>query len=346
MKKGFSKFSILVFWALICLLNCFAAELFAGEYEAVFNLSQPIMTTLDNGNTLVEMDGTWQKDAVIGAPILPVKTSKIFVPADEKVVSINVEASGAVTLQGSYVIQHGTKFYPMSYTGPIDLDLPDPLIYSMDSYYPEEVYEQKSSQYFHGVQIVPVDIFPVMYNPGKNQVMYYSSIKVSLATETISTPAGVMPYKDIPQENRQILDSIDNKEDFLLTNPSGIESHSGTDGQTLLPQAHLLENQSSGDLPKKVDVYDYVVITTAAMETAFQSLIDHRASAAGGSFSTHMENIEYIKTNYSGVDDAEKMRNFIIDMYVIIIKPNMSFWEGTVTVLQNPRPYRPEDVTP
>ena len=51
------------------------------------------------------------------------------------------------------------------------------------------------------------------------------------------------------------------------------------------------------------------------MEAAFQALTDHRESAAGGNFSTYIETIENIRSNYSGVDDAERMRNFIIDMY-------------------------------
>ena len=59
----------------------------------------------------------------------------------------------------------------------------------------------------------------------------------------------------------------------------------------------------------------YVVITTAELSPAFETLTSHRASSAGGGYTTYIEYIDEIAATYSGVDLAEKMRNFIRDMY-------------------------------
>lgn len=60
---------------------------------------------------------------------------------------------------------------------------------------------------------------------------------------------------------------------------------------------------------------EYVVITTPALSAAFQTLTNYRETTEGGGLTTHIETIDYIESNYSGRDSAEKVRNFIIDQY-------------------------------
>lgn len=112
-----------------------------------------------------------------------------------------------------------------------------------------------------------------------------------------------MPFRDLPADRKQILRTIDNKKDFLLKHPA-------PQGQASLS----IEVSSAGTVVPAA-ARDYVVITTSAMMSAFGSLTTHRQSAAGGNFTTYIKDIATILTNYSGVDDAEKIRNFIIDMY-------------------------------
>ncbi len=58
-----------------------------------------------------------------------------------------------------------------------------------------------------------------------------------------------------------------------------------------------------------------MVITTEDLAPAFEILTNHRASSEGGGYTTHIEYIDHIDAAYPGVDLAEKMRNFIRDMY-------------------------------
>lgn len=57
------------------------------------------------------------------------------------------------------------------------------------------------------------------------------------------------------------------------------------------------------------------MITTAELADTFTILTNHRSSATGGGFTTHIEDIATIESSYTGVDLAEKVRNFIRDMY-------------------------------
>jgi len=284
-------------------LAIFPSTLFAGEYSQTYKFEQPTITTLSNGLQIVELKHAFQNDAAIGAPLLPVRTVKIFVPIEEKAISISVKPGILKAIDGTYTIQHATRPYPTSYTGPIKLDKPDAAIYSSDADYPSVVHIERGSQYLCGTQIVLVDLSPIAYNPVRGQLKYYEQIEVKVLTEWQGRPAGVMPSRNRPEDRKQILRTIDNKDDFLLQMPA-------VQGQK---SKNIEESSALQDNP--LALRDYVVITTAGMVAAFQALTNHRQSAAGGSFTTYIETISNIKNNYSGVDDAEKMRNFIKDMY-------------------------------
>ncbi len=55
----------------------------------------------------------------------------------------------------------------------------------------------------------------------------------------------------------------------------------------------------------------YLVITTSDMAEAFTTLTNYRETEKGGSYTTHIETMEFIEANYEGADRAEKVRNYI-----------------------------------
>ena len=61
-------------------------------------------------------------------------------------------------------------------------------------------------------------------------------------------------------------------------------------------------------------LYDYVIITNEALETTFQTLADHKT---GRGVRATIKTVEDIYSEYSGVDDPDKIRNFIIDAYQV-----------------------------
>ena len=249
------------------------------------------------------MNGTHQKDDIFGAPILPVKTSKIFIPADEKVVSTEIRYGTLKTIEGSYIIQHVTTPQPATEKEYVTVEKPASDIYETNALYPSVIYKSRKPQFLNGVKVALVDLMPVLYNPVEGQLKYYKELEVRIITEKENRPDWVMPYRNFNRDREKILNIIDNKDDFLR-----LDQVSEND-----MTARFL---SASEKPSAAtDTRQYVVITTAELSPAFETLTAFRASSAGGGYTTYIEYIDEIAAIYSGIDLAEKMRNFIIDMY-------------------------------
>lgn len=292
---------------IILMLFCFTlftSRLFAEEYRHIYKFEEPQILSLPNGRQVLEIPGTRQKDDIVGAPILPVRTAKIFIPANEKVVSTEIGYGPLKTIEGSFVVQYATPPHPTAFKGPVTVDQPDPDIYDSDAVYPPAVYKIRKSQFLRGVQIVFIDLMPVLYHPAEGRLQYYGELDVKVITEKQQRPDDVMPFRNAFKDRKKILSTIDNGDDFLRRYPAS---------QPLRPTgvSPITEGSSSTQGSRQ-----YVVITTAAMAPAFQALTTYRASAAGGGYTTYIETIDTIDAVYSGIDLAEKMRNFIRDMYI------------------------------
>jgi hypothetical protein len=278
-------------------------NLFAGEYIHIYRFEAPKVVTLPNGRQLLKMKDMWQQDDSVGAPILPVKTAKIFIPATEKIVSLVVVCGKLKTIEGSYLIQHATTPYPVSHKGPVTIDKPDPNIYETHASYPSTVHRARKPQFLSGVKIALVDLHPVRYSPVEAQLKYYEKMKVMIRTEKQKRPDGVMPFRNLPKDREKILRTIENKDDFLKLHPNTRPSETAN-AESLSEEPSPVEGSR-----------EYVVITTADLLGAFQTLTTYRASAQGGGYTTYIEDIANINNNYSGDDLAERIRNFIREMY-------------------------------
>jgi hypothetical protein len=249
------------------------------------------------------MNGTHQKDDMVGHPILPVKTSKIFIPPDESVVSTEIRYGTLQAIEGSYIIQHVTTPQPGSEKEHDTADTPASDIYETNALYPFVIYKSRRPQFLNGVKVALVDVMPVLYNPVEGQLKYYKELEVRITTEKENRPDRVMPYRDTYEDREKILNIIDNKDDFLRL-------HQVSENEITAKFLSASEKPSSAAGARR-----YVVITTAELSPAFETLTAYRASFEGGGYTTYIEHIDEIDAIYSGVDLAEKMRNFIREMY-------------------------------
>ncbi len=290
---------IIVVWLFAFL---FAANLSAAEYNYAFNFEKPTITELYDGRQLVELAGARQKDDVVGAPILPVKKVKLFIPANENVVSIDIDFGTLKSIEGSYQIQHVTTPYPLSFQGQVSVDKPAASIYETNGFYPSTVYKSMGLQFLYGVKILLVDLMPVLYNPADGHLKYYRSLHVKVITVERQRMDQEMPFTYSIENRKKILRIIENHDDFLSHHP---ETERDGSKRALL----MAEGLSSEDTRQ------YVIITTRDLAPAFQILANHRAAPEGGGYTTHIEYIDDIDVRYAGIDLAEKMRNFIREMY-------------------------------
>lgn len=277
----------------------FVSHVSAARYSFTYTFEAPEVITLSNGRQILKMKGTRQKDDSVGHPILPVKTSKIFIPPDETVVSTNVQYGKLNTIEGSYNIQYVTAPQPTSVEDAVGVVKPASEIYEKNELYPSHIYTLRKPQFLNGVKVVLIDLVPVLYNPVEGQLKYYNELAVTITTEKETQPDRVMPFRNSSVDREKILNIIDNPDDFI-TFYKGIDNGILTAAEK--PSAAASTRQ-------------YVVITTADLKPAFETLTDYRASSEGGGYTTYIENIDDIAATYSGTDLAEKMRNFIKDMY-------------------------------
>jgi len=280
-----------------------APSLLAAQYSHTYQFEAPIIITLSNGQQILKMNGTHQKDDIVGHPMLPVKTSKIFIPADEKVVSTEIRYGTLKEIEGSYILKHVTHPQPAFEKEYDTVEKPASDIYEKNALYPSVIYKNRKPQFLNGVKVSLIDLMPVLYNPVEGRLKYYEELEVRITTEKENRPDWVMPYRNSYDDREKILNIIDNKDDFL-------KLYQVSENEMTAKFLSASEEPSAATGSRQ-----YVVITTPELSAAFEKLTAYRASSEGGSYTTYIEYIDEIASIYSGVDLAEKMRNFIKDMY-------------------------------
>jgi len=264
-----------------------ALPVFAASYSRTYPIDKPEVRTLPDGTAVVEIDGAMQDTSVVGAPIVPMLTSRLYVPAGEAVDRVEVSFGPLRTLPGTYVLAHGTTPRPTSDPSPPPPEMADSAIYSSDTPYPRTTWRQGSEQTLHGYRIVLTDLYPVRYLPASGIVQYAESVTVTIyASPSKTLDHGRLAPRTGSQDKRSVMDLIDN-------------------GETL-----EAEGEKTSAAPTATD-RQYLLITTAALQSAFTPLLAHRASSAGGGFTTHSTTVETIAASQTGRDLAEKIRNYI-----------------------------------
>ena len=155
-----------------------------------------------------------------------------------------------------------------------------------------------------GVKIGIVNLHPVAYFPKLDRIEYSREMEV---TVTFTTSAAL---------DLKSLRFRATHHDMLklgVENPDAIREHLESGKTVNVNMAPSLQQM----LLDPSESYQYVVITNEAMRDAttdvtVNDLINQRAAPG---LTTKPVIIESILTDYSGVDDAEKVRNFIIDAY-------------------------------
>lgn len=286
-----SIFHVLLCITAIAALSCCAATALAATYSHTYRIEKPQVRTSSDGTAVVEISGAMQNSSVVGAPIVPMLTSRLYIPSDLAVDRVEVSFGPLLTLSGTYVLAHGTTPRPTSDLSPPLPETADPNIYSSDTPYPAQTWRRASDQTMLGYRLVLTDIFPVRYAPASGIVQYAETITVTVFTSTSKNAGpGRLAPRTGSRDAQTVLDIIDNDE--ILT--EGLEKTAAA--------------------PTATD-RQYLLITTAALQSAFEPLLTHRASSAGGGFTTYSTTVEAIAAAQTGRDLAEKIRNYIKASY-------------------------------
>ena len=224
--------------------------------------------------------------ALPGKPTMPLKTAKILIPYGEEVEDIQV-TSGKESYLGKFYIQPGQRAIPIG-DNENEPTPPDPVIYNSAKPYPEKLFSEVGLQWKRGYQILIVNLFPVQYVPKSMDVSYFDSLKVIVKTaEAKGSNQGLL--RGFLQDRELIASLVDN--------PEVVDTY---------PHKPFLSGQ-----------YDYIIITSEELKDApdpnFQTLAEWKNSRG---VETEIVTVEEIYANYTGIDNQEKVRNFIREAYL------------------------------
>ena len=278
--------------------------------EIILDYSLPSPTISPTGNTYrakkvdrIDLSSA-PKTARSGHPRMPVIPVRAAIPAGRTVdlAKISVLSSGHHSFNGSHFVEFSEGFYPLSQPQSPTPAEPDQSIYTASQPYPASRIEVVGKQYKHGHLIVYANLYPVSYSPKTGTVSWADRMTVHIPTEPEQKP---LPYV-VPKRA-----SLAWVQDLQIENPQLIEheAHLSASLRSERPMA-------SGLCDPDAD-YQYVIVTSqemanAATDLTIHDLIAHRQAKG---LTATIVLVEDIFTTYPGADDAEKLRNFIIDAY-------------------------------
>jgi len=220
-----------------------------------------------------------------GEPILPLSTVRVLVPYGREVRGVRVFHEGKVTLDGSYRVEPAQMPVPLSSSESIEPTPPDERIYNSSHPFPARIYSNPLTQSKRGYQILILNLYPVSYLPAEGELSYFEYMIVEVE------------FRSSPLEGLSVRCSSEDKQEIrrMVDNPEAIDSY---------PQVGPLASENE---------YKYVIITSEGLKNYsgdydWQVLCDRKEFRG---ITTNIVTLDWIYSSYSGVDNPEKIRNFI-----------------------------------
>ncbi len=219
-----------------------------------------------------------QLQNIPGEPLMPYRAAQILLPQEAVLKDVKVK-TGEPVIQEGMDITWGQP--PCTYS-----DTPQKVgrneeIYNSMNWYPNEIYKVVSVESFRGFQILNVILYPMQYQPKSGTVKFYPTLTVE-----VQFGKGMKNklYRGLAEDKADVASIVDN--------PSMTATY--------------------GDGPAPLTTEQYVIITNDTMQSTFQQLATWKANFVTGA---SVYTVSWITANYTGWDNAEKVRTFIQDMY-------------------------------
>ena len=250
-----------------------------------FTFNEPTIKKIDNFDRITINGLSYNYEP--GHPEIPVLPVQIIIPAGEEAVKVEISYKRTESVIGTYNIYPRQKPYPISYEGKVTFVEPANEIYSKNEFYPVELVSEVTTQYLRGHSIALLNLFPVQYNPVTQELLYHSSITISV--ETKQTDQAASSFQQFYRDDV----STKNRVKQLVCNPEEISSYPASN--------------------RNRDItFDYIIITNSTYESDFADFIEFKI---GQGYNVFLKTTNEIYTEYTGADNGEKVRNFIIDAY-------------------------------
>ncbi|MBU8934059.1 MAG: hypothetical protein KOO62_08620 [candidate division Zixibacteria bacterium] len=215
-----------------------------------------------------------------GQPSLPAIGARILLPYGTAVENVEIIVGEKILLGDGYLMEPVAQPVPLSSDPALFVPtLPDPTIYGSADIFPSNRFESIGVQSFRGYQILTVKLSPVDYLPSTGELWYYPDMEVVVNIVTDDDPPQL--FRGLAEDASEVQSRIDNPE--IVADYSSY-SLSGSKG------------------------YDLLIITTAALQSAFVPLKNYHD--AEGILT------EIFTTDDIGSSLPEDVRDYIRDRYI------------------------------
>jgi len=255
---------------------------FADVIEKKYQFSDPKITQSGNYQ-LIRFEGT-MLTGLTGEPTLPWYAVSLILPPGHAAQDIQIIPAKEVTLPGVYQISPMQNVQPVS-NGSSGTFVKNEAVYQQNESYPHKPVGELSTQYLNGFSLAMATFTPVKYNPATGKVTYFQEITVRITTTPDMKSAGALANTNASPANLVNLKRIAQNPEMATEYPS--------------------KAKTAGD-------YGMLIITPAQFESAFTALINFYKPRG---IEAKVATTEYIYANMTGLDNPEKIRNYIIQEY-------------------------------
>lgn len=240
------------------------------------------------GNSLLKSDE--------GKPVIPYIRSQIIIPSGYSIDEIDIVPEEVKELPTKHTLIYGEKPHPLS-SEYVEWASPNAEVYQSDDPYPGKNVEVVDVQYYCGVAVAEVNIYPLSYKPLSGTITYYDSFSMNLSTK-IDGAQGSGVRVDLNRIREAGL---------FAENPEALNSY--IDG--------TISGDYENSLASSTESYDWVLITSneiinSNVNPGVNELVSLRQSK---NLSCKVQSIEEVLNSYTGSNKADKLRNFIKDAY-------------------------------
>jgi len=228
-----------------------------------------------------------------GKPLLPGRIFALAVPPGAVVTSVSWQAQDPVVLEGIYSL----PATPLARV--IGNENPDiyesrrsewqsivDAAYGTDDPYPTEPVIAVSTGGYRGYQLVDVRVAPFRYRASSGRIEYFRSLVIEVAYEFPS---------DGPDFRYDWIPELQPKAREIIANYDQAQQWYGDAG-------HERDQETEG----------FLIITTDDLVDSVAPLLAHESNKGR---TTHVATVQWIDSQYQGVDRAARMRRFLRDIY-------------------------------
>jgi ELWxxDGT repeat protein len=249
----------------------------------------------------VVMAGT-SESFYVGQPVVPVVAVEIVVPYGYSLGTVEVVAGDRVALSGSFLIELAEAPVLLDSSLSTTAEEATDVAFETGGTLPDGVFEIVNTQWDRGVEILRVNLYPVDYSVDSGEVAYYTTL--TLNVNLVAEDPASAESSQIVSYRAEDIESLASE----VANPEALATYA---------QASTTNEHTTTGICDPTGSYQYVAITSRAFinATTDYTINDLIASKQALGMTAVVVALEDIYANYTGVDQAEQIRNFIIDAY-------------------------------